>query len=69
MHNTILATHAIIKTALHDPERVTPSVLRAVVATLDSLDEALIKAQCPPSGLDQDKPLLHPLRLPTAHKP
>jgi hypothetical protein len=42
METTILAAHALIKTALHDAEKVTPSVLRAVVTTLDSLDAHII---------------------------
>lgn len=69
MHNTILSTHAVIKIALNDAEKVTPSVLRAVIDVLDALDVALIKAQSPPSNPNQDAPMLPPLQLPTARKP
>lgn len=61
---TILAAHALIKTALHDAEKVTPSVLRAVVVTLNALDEQL-KTDKPTLSLPKAKRHLRDI----THKP
>lgn len=68
MHNTILVAHALIKTALHDSEKVTPTVLRHVISVLDALDERII-SQFPQDVQNQDAPMRRPLRSPTARKP